>query len=163
MNATFKRSLFRAWPLVVALSLGGCKHDDGAHAATRLADAQSPIAITTALVGAAEQAVTLDLTGTLLPEQQSEVTPAVAGRVNKVLVERGATVKAGQPLLRLRDLDLRSAAAAARAQLYQAEARLGIAGGASADDTTFVDCGTVSAKSANEVTVSPRLCPDEAP
>ena len=44
--------------------------------------------------------MTLNLTGTLMPEQQSEVTPAVAGRVNKVLIERGSVVKAGQPLLR---------------------------------------------------------------
>lgn len=128
MNASPIRSLSRAWPLLAALSLGGCKHDEGAHAAKPTADAQAPIVITTALVGASEQAVTLDLTGTLMAEQQSEVTPAVAGRVNKVLVERGSTVKAGQPLLRLRDLDFRSAAAAASAQLSQAEARLGIAG-----------------------------------
>lgn len=128
MNASPIRSLFRAWPLLAALSLGGCKHDEGAHAAMLGADAAVPIAVTTALVGATEQSLTLDLTGTLMAEQQSEVTPAVAGRVNKVLVERGSTVKAGQPLLRLRDLDFRSAAAAASAQLSQAEARLGIAG-----------------------------------
>lgn len=133
MNASPIRSLSAAWPLLMALSFGACKHDDGAHAATRTADAQPPIAITTATVGAAEQAVTLDLTGTLMAEQQSEVTPAVAGRVNKVLVERGSTVKAGQPLMRLRDLDFRSAAAAASAQLSQAEARLGIAGGLAPD------------------------------
>lgn len=133
MNASTIRSLSRAWPLLAALSLGGCTHDDGAHAAGRGADAQSPIAITTAVVSATEQAVTLDLTGTLLPEQQSEVTPAVAGRVDKVLVERGSVVKAGQPLLRLRDLDFRSAAASASVQLSQAAARLGIAGAESKD------------------------------
>lgn len=114
------------WPLLLVLAAGGCKHDDGAHAAPREVDVTGPLAISLATAEAREQAVTLDLTGTLMPEQQSEVTPAVAGRVNKVLVERGSAVKAGQPLMRLRDLDFRSAAAAASAQLSQAEARLGI-------------------------------------
>lgn len=116
------------WPLLLVLSAGACRHDDGAHAATRDAEAAAPLAVSTTAAEPREQAITLDLTGTLMPEQQSEVTPAVAGRVNRVLVERGAVVKAGQPLLKLRDLDFRSAAAAASAQLSQAEARLGING-----------------------------------
>lgn len=140
----------RAWPLLLLLSAAACRHDDGAHAATRDAAVAAPLSVTTAAAESREQAVTLDLTGTLLPEQQSEVTPAVAGRVNKVLVERGSVVKAGQPLLRLRDLDLRSAAAAASAQLSQAEARLGIAGpaGRSEGGASFAADETPDARAA---------------
>lgn len=130
MNNAAKRMKRSAWPLLFVLSLSACKHDDAARAATRDAEASLPLSVLTVAAEAREQPVTLDLTGTLMPEQQSEVTPAVAGRVNKVLIERGSVVKAGQPLLRLRDLDFRSAAAAASAQLSQAEARLGIGGSA---------------------------------
>lgn len=126
MKSSSFRLLSGAWPLCLLLSVGGCKHNDSAQAAVHDAEALNPVAITSAVVGAQEQAVTLALTGTLMAEQQSELTPAVAGRVNKVLIERGSVVKAGQPLIKLRDLDFRSAAAAASVQLSQAEARLGI-------------------------------------
>jgi RND family efflux transporter MFP subunit len=76
---------------------------------------------------AAELPSTLILTGTLMPEQQSQVTSLVAGRVVQVFVERGAKVKNNQPLVRLRDVDFRSAAEAADAQVAQARARLGSA------------------------------------
>jgi RND family efflux transporter MFP subunit len=65
------------------------------------------------------------LTGTLVGDRQSQLTPLVAGRVEAVLVERGDVVQAGQALVRLRDVDYRSSAENARASLDQARARLG--------------------------------------
>jgi len=70
------------------------------------------------------------LTGTLLADEESHVSPLVPGRVVEVLVERGSVVAAGDPLVRLRDTDYRLQAATARAQLEQARARLGMVPGA---------------------------------
>ena len=70
------------------------------------------------------------LTGTLLADEESHVSPLVPGRVVEVMVERGSVVAVGDPLVRLRDTDYRLQAANARAQLEQARARLGIAPGA---------------------------------
>ena len=55
----------------------------------------------------------LSATGSLLADMQSEVTPLVAGRVMAVLVERGARVREGEPLIRLRDVDFRTSRAQA--------------------------------------------------
>lgn len=74
------------------------------------------------------RAAALSLTGTLVGDRQSQLTPLVAGRVEAVLVERGDTVRAGQPLMRIRDVDFRSSAESASASLAQARARLGEAG-----------------------------------
>jgi RND family efflux transporter MFP subunit len=87
-----------------------------------------PIQVRPVAVNARTRAVTLSLTGTLTGDRQSQLTPLVAGRVEAVLVERGDTVRAGQPLLRLRDVDFRSSAESASAALAQARARLGEAG-----------------------------------
>ncbi len=81
-----------------------------------------------------EVADVLQATGTLMPDQQSALTPLVAGRVVAVLVERGQRVNEGDPILRLRDVDYRSQAASAQAAVNQARARLGITDGAGAFD-----------------------------
>lgn len=88
-----------------------------------------PVRVAVATAQARRLPRTLALTGTLVGDQQSDLTPLVAGRVVQVLVERGAVVRAGQPLVRLRDVDYRSSAAAASAALQQARARLGITDG----------------------------------
>jgi RND family efflux transporter MFP subunit len=84
-----------------------------------------PQQVRAAAVSARTRAAALQLTGTLVGDRQSQLTPLVAGRVEAVLVERGDTVRAGQPLLRLRDVDFRSNAESASASLAQARARLG--------------------------------------
>jgi len=66
------------------------------------------------------------LDGTLIPDEESNVTSVVAGRVTDVFVERGSKVKANAPLVRLRDVDYRISAQIAQAQLQQARARLGM-------------------------------------
>jgi RND family efflux transporter MFP subunit len=85
----------------------------------------APQQVRSAAVEARTRAATLLLTGTLVGDRQSQLTPLVAGRVEAVLVERGDTVRAGQALLRLRDVDFRSNAESASASLAQARARLG--------------------------------------
>jgi RND family efflux transporter MFP subunit len=92
--------------------------------------AAAPVVVTTAQAVARDVPEAIALTGTLLADEDSRLAPVVPGRVVEVLVERGDRVEEGQPLVRLRDVDFRLQAAAARAQLEQARARLGVAAGA---------------------------------
>lgn len=88
----------------------------------------APQQVRAAAVNVRTRPASLLLTGTLVGDRQSQLTPLVAGRVEAVLVERGDTVREGQPLIRLRDVDFRFGAENASASLAQARARLGEAG-----------------------------------
>lgn len=117
-----------SWAAMLAASslLVACK--PGARAAgpnVSPASDTSPVQVRAAVVQARSRAAALSLTGTLVGDRQSQLTPLVAGRVEAVLVERGDTVREGQPLVRLRDVDFRSNAESASASLAQARARLG--------------------------------------
>lgn len=126
---------------VSATTFAGCGHSEAAPAAQTATNAtSSPSALGESTVPMPAHATaearavprTILLTGTLLADEESNVSPLVPGRVVEVLVERGAVVAEGDPLVRLRDTDYRLQAATARAQLEQARARLGIeSGGAS--------------------------------
>ncbi len=112
--------------LALALALMGC-HGAPATAAVQTAD--EPLTTTapaSATAEARDVPATLELSGTLLADEESLVSPIVPGRVVEVLVERGAVVGEGDPLVRLRDTDYRLQLSAAHAQLEQARARLGI-------------------------------------
>lgn len=85
--------------------------------------------VTLATAASRTEPLVLDLDGTLLADEESNLTSVVAGRVTEVLVERGAVVTAGTPLIRLRDVDFRLSAQAATASLVQARARLGLGEG----------------------------------
>ena len=64
------------------------------------------------------------LTGSLEALNEGVVSSKVPGRVSRVLVENGAVVAAGQPLVLLEDTEYRNALAIARAALEKAEANL---------------------------------------
>ncbi len=64
------------------------------------------------------------LSGTVVAENQVVLLPEVAGRVTTVLVENGATVEQGQPLVELRNDSLREQARQAEAGHRISEARL---------------------------------------
>jgi RND family efflux transporter MFP subunit len=66
----------------------------------------------------------LALTGSLEALNEGVVSSKVPGRVSRVLVENGAFVVAGQPLVLLEDTEYRNALAIARAALEKAEANL---------------------------------------
>ncbi len=123
--------------LALGLTLGGiaCKREVTAPVVVGSSDA-APVRVTAAVAVPREVPITLALTGTLVPNQQSDVTPLVGGRVEAVMVERGQAVRAGDELMRLRDVDYRSNAASASASLEQAQARLGLANGRFDPDRT---------------------------
>jgi RND family efflux transporter MFP subunit len=117
--------------LALFLWTSGCRRpaEGSAGLGAGSAEAGPPVQVHSALAAARALPLTLAATGTLVPDQQSAVTPIVPGRVMEVFVERGALVAAGAPLLRLRDVDYRSNAASAAAVLAQARARLGLTDG----------------------------------
>jgi RND family efflux transporter MFP subunit len=115
--------------LVLALfGLAGCGRGSaqGENGGGAAPEERAAIAVRTVAAVAEQQPVTLTLDGTLVADEESRVTSVVPGRVIEVLVERGSVVEENAPLVRLRDVDYRLQAAAARAQLDQARARLGL-------------------------------------
>ncbi len=124
-----KSSLSRA--ALAALLLAGCHGPSGAPEVTPAQGASAaPIRVATALTQARQVPDVLQATGSLVPDQMAQVTPIVGGRVMQTYVERGARVREGDPLIRLRDTDYRTNAAAAQASVAQARARLGLESGA---------------------------------
>ncbi|MDP3277270.1 MAG: efflux RND transporter periplasmic adaptor subunit [Deltaproteobacteria bacterium] len=117
--------LLTALAMCLTASLSACKKPEAARPLLGPAQDNTPVSVRGVAVVARTQAASYALTGTLIADQQSQLTPLVGGRVERVLVERGAHVTAGQPLLRLRDVDYRSSAENAQASLAQARARLG--------------------------------------
>ena len=120
-------SLHRA-VLTLAL-LVGCHRSSGAPEVTP-AQGAAPVRVATAAAAAREVPDVLLATGSLVPDQMAQVTPIVGGRVMQTFVERGSRVREGDPLIRLRDTDYRTNAAAAQATLAQVRARLGLDGAA---------------------------------
>jgi RND family efflux transporter MFP subunit len=117
---------------LVAVSAAACSGGGGGHGAeadTQAPASAEPVAVSTVTAQGREQPVTLTLDGTLVADEESQLTSVVAGRVVEVLVERGSVVQEGDPIVRLRDVDYRLQAASARAQLDQARARLGMGEG----------------------------------
>lgn len=66
----------------------------------------------------------LEVTGTLRANQNLELNPKIAGRVERVYVKEGDRVSRGQLLVQLDDADLRQQVAAARANLRSAQVSL---------------------------------------
>ncbi len=98
----------------------------GAFAALTL----SPMAAQTAEAQEAPAAVVQQVTprtfveGRLAPVRSASLSLTAGGRVAEVLVEEGAAVAAGQPILRLEDARLRAAVAQAEAGRARAQAHL---------------------------------------
>jgi len=113
--------------LMLALALTGCGSNGSAQ--IEPVEERTIAAPATAAATPREVPDVLRLNGTLLADEEAQLAPLVAGRVVEVLVERGAIVEEGDPLVRLRDTDFRAQQAAARAAVSQAEARLGMEGG----------------------------------
>jgi RND family efflux transporter MFP subunit len=122
-----RRSLAHLLALLCALAppllaCHGPRADDRKGAAAE----REPVAVHTATVRMLKRPRALTLDGTLLADEESSVTSIVSGRVVKIHVERGSEVQADAPLIELRDVDYRLQAKAAKAQVDQARARLGM-------------------------------------
>lgn len=89
-----------------------------------------------------------EATGALAADEQTAVSPSVAGKVVAVAVDLGSFVKQGQTIARLDDVDLRLRVDQARAQLEQAKAglrqaeeKIGFRSGQSFDPARVPDVG----------------------
>ena len=77
----------------------------------------------------------VDLAGTLLSPDQARVSAEASGIVRGVLVEIGREVRAGDPLVRLDEQELKLAAARAESALRQTRAQLGMHGALDGGDS----------------------------
>jgi RND family efflux transporter MFP subunit len=110
----------------VALALAGCGQKATSPGEVRPTNETVVVPVRVAAAAPRPLPSTLRVNGPLVADQQSDVTGVVPGRVVEVLVERGSVVAAGDPLVRLRDVDYRLQAASASAAVAAAQARLGI-------------------------------------
>jgi len=105
---------------VAALLALGCSRENPGSGGPVTPKEQPAVRITAALVEAREIQRTVELTGTLRPEDEVTVSNEVPGLVEKVLVDLGDRVRPGQPLIQLDPREARFAVEQARANLAAA-------------------------------------------
>src|SRR6266540_841839 len=92
-----------------------------------------PVTTTEATQGKIGQV--LNFSGSISPLQQTSLVPKTSDRIEKILVDVGDPVKAGQPLVQLERATLDAAVKQAEANVQSAQARLNtINGGARKED-----------------------------
>ena len=108
---------------ILAAGCGGAE-SDGVDAAA----APPPVRVTTVPVAVESLTRRLRVTGSLLADEQAEVSAEIAGRVVATPVERGTKVAQGAALVRLSSAEADAQLLEAEANAAQIEARLGLAG-----------------------------------
>jgi RND family efflux transporter MFP subunit len=121
--------------------------------------AQQPVPVDAARVAALPVERKIDLPGELLPYQRTEIHAKVAGFVQKVLVDRGSRVKAGDVLVELTapEMDARIAEADARVLVIEseiAEAKARLAGAQSTAAKLKAASATPGVIAANELVLA---------
>ena len=95
--------------------LNACRHKDEQEAAPVVTVDVAPVLLS-------QIQRTIRAEGLIYPRQQAAIIPKVAAPIKKAFVQRGARVRAGQPLLELENRDLAGAATESRATYDQAQA-----------------------------------------
>lgn len=80
------------------LVLSSCGEGSRGAEETQLASATAEIEVTTAVVRSSERATRLTVPGTLVARRESEIGAEVTGRIDRVFVDVGDRVEAGDPL-----------------------------------------------------------------
>ncbi len=124
IDSTAQRIWLRLVPLLLLLT-SGCGSTE-ANLPAKTEEAPKPIAVS--LVTADERNVpnTLDVTGTLTADAQTDIASEIEQRVIEVLVERGQFVNVGQVVARMDDRDARNQLREAEATEAQIRERLGM-------------------------------------
>jgi multidrug efflux pump subunit AcrA (membrane-fusion protein) len=107
--------------LLLATSCGGSKanvRNDNANTSA----APAAIEVTTAPAIVRDLPRFFEATGSLSGDEQTDVTPSIAGKVVLVAVDLGSYVKQGQTIVRLDDVDSKLRVQQAQAQVDQAKA-----------------------------------------
>jgi RND family efflux transporter MFP subunit len=120
------RAPFLVLGLVACTSLGACRGE----VATQVAAAESP-APPVSVAAVQKQPIDryLRVTGSLIADEQAEVSAETAGRVVEISVERGTRVQQGTLLARISPAETSAQLQEAEANAAQIEARLGLDGG----------------------------------
>lgn len=108
--------------LLGSVALSGCGDSNAEKQAAN--QAPPPQAVTVVTLKAENVTLTRELAGRATPSLIAEVRPQVSGIVKARLFDEGGTVKAGQPLYQLADLEYAADVANAKAALSRAKAAL---------------------------------------
>ncbi len=136
--------------LSLALLIGACSGSKAQSNKTANANAQAPqvVEVTTSPAIQRQLPRFLEATGSLAADEQTEVAPAVSGKVVSVGVDLGTFVQQGTVLVRLDDRDSRiryeqatAQVAQAQASVRQAEARIGLRPGQAFDAERVAEVG----------------------
>ncbi len=119
-----KRAVCTLLPAVLLLAACAKKDKPAVEAASTAAP--DPVAIRTAPAESRSIDRTVSVTGTLNPDETVTVSSEVAGRVSSILVDFGQQVRKGQVLVELDKQELQFQLDRAKANLAQAQARLGL-------------------------------------
>ena len=131
--------VFGGTSLVLALSIvaAGCS-TQAKGAATETA-APAPLAIDTTAVESRDIDRYLRVTGSVMPDEQAEVSAETAGRVIATPVERGTRVAEGALLVKISSSETSAQLQEAEANAGQIEARLGLVNGQTFDPKRVPD------------------------
>jgi membrane fusion protein (multidrug efflux system) len=113
-------------PLALLL-LAGCGNTEAKPA--KVEDAPKPIVVAVRSVQERPLPTTLDVTGTLMADAQTDIASEIEQRVVEILVERGQFVNAGQVVARMDDQDAKNQLREAEATEAQIRERLGLVDG----------------------------------
>lgn len=140
---------------LAALACGGSKAQSNKQGGAGGASASpTPVAIDVTTVQAVTRQLPrfIEATGSLAADEQTDVAPAVAGKIIAVGVDLGSYVQKGAVLVRLDDRDARirleqtqAQVAQAQAAVRQAEARVGLRQGQAFDATRVAEVGSARA------------------
>jgi multidrug efflux pump subunit AcrA (membrane-fusion protein) len=109
--------------LLFAVCCGGSKANVR-NEETKTAARPAAVEVTSAPAIVRELPRFFEATGSLTGEEQTDVTPSIAGKVVSIAVDLGSYVKQGQTMVRLDDVDLKLRVQQAQAQVDQAKASL---------------------------------------
>jgi membrane fusion protein, multidrug efflux system len=124
---------------ITALTLSAAAGCGGDSSTVNAAAKPEPLAVSVAAVESRPIERFLRVTGSLLADEQAEVSAEAAGRVIETPVERGSRVAQGALLVRISPTETSAQLLEAEANAAQIEARLGLAEGQAFDPTRVPD------------------------
>jgi membrane fusion protein (multidrug efflux system) len=118
-------------PLALLL-LAGCGNTE-AKLPAKAEEAPKPIVVSAAVAQERSLPTTLDVTGTMMADAQTDIASEIEQRVVEILIERGQFVGAGQVVARMDDQDAKNQLREAEATEAQIRERLGLVDGQTFD------------------------------
>ncbi len=129
MTATSRTERIRLWLApILLLAAAGCGNTE-ANLPSKIEEGLKPVAVSLATAEERTIPSTLDVTGSLMADAQTDIASEIEQRVAEVLVERGQFVAAGQVVARMEDQDARNLLHEAQATEAQIRERLGLGDG----------------------------------